>query len=108
MAEEISTPLTAKLESTMPPVSREFSSGGGSRFFDISLRGWIALIVVLCFVMMMARVCYLATDLKALQDAVKEVFLPTLGNVIIFYFATKPAPPPPPPPALPPIGGEAK
>lgn len=70
-----------------PLILKEDSHRGESRALNISLRGWIALIVILTFC-----VCALRSDdpVAAMKDVVYIV--------ITCYFATKPNNPNPPKP----------
>ena len=70
---------------TKPPLLlKEDSHSGESRALNISLRGWIALLVVITF----CTACLLNPDPV---DKLKDVAL----MVLTFYFVTKPNPPKP-------------
>jgi hypothetical protein len=109
---EPETPIEGKLESTVavrkdPLLFKEDSLRGESRAMNISLRGWIALaiVVTLCFLVVWI-VLHLPVPDNFDKGAafVKDLFVPVVMAVIACYFATKPNNPNPPtsPPAIPP------
>ncbi len=84
-----------------PLLLKEDSHGGESRALNISLRGWIALLVVvtLCLTVLWL-VIHLpaATDFTTAAHFVEILFLPVVTAVITCYFATKQNNPNPPKP----------
>jgi hypothetical protein len=79
-----------KPEARTPLLFKEDSHHGESRWLNISLRGWIALFVVLTFCIVCLSLTFRIADPKEAAGVVKDLFVPTLMLVVTFYFATKP------------------
>lgn len=62
---------------------------GDSRILHLSVRSVVLLlfVVTLCFVV--GVIAIRIKEPEAMVSALKEVFLPTLGLVVVFYFGTK-------------------
>lgn len=80
----------------VPILFKEDSLRGESRALNISLRGWIALLVVVTLCLLILVIAFRVRDIEQLLPALKDLFLPTVSTVIVFYFATKPNNPNPP------------
>jgi hypothetical protein len=79
-----------------PLLFKEDSLHGESRALNISLRGWIALLVVFTLCILVVVIACRVKDIEQLLPALKDLFLPTVTVIVAFYFATKPNNPNPP------------
>ena len=62
---------------------------GDSRAFNVSLRGWIALLVIATLCAIVLVISIRVKDVEQVLPALKELFVPTVTTIVIFYFATK-------------------
>jgi hypothetical protein len=96
MSDTIPVPPVPAPEPRQPLLLKEDSHNGESRALNISLRGWIALMIVatLCAIVFII-VCRIK-DIEQVLPALKDLFMPVVMLVVTFYYATKPPAPPPP------------
>lgn len=73
-----------------PLILKEDSHNGESRALNISLRGWIALIVVITLCFLVGVITVRVEEVEQVLPALKDLFMPVVMLVITFYFATKP------------------
>ncbi len=60
-----------------------------SRAFNVSLRGWIALLVIATLCAIVLVISIRVRDVEQVLPALKDLFVPTVTTIVIFYFATK-------------------
>lgn len=75
-----------------PLILKEDSHRGESRALNISLRGWIALIIVLTLCGSVVWLVFNLPKADSFQEAshfVEIIFLPVVSAVITCYFASK-------------------